>query len=337
MYCPYDGVDHPEGTQFSPEHIIPFALGGSNEFTIPVCSKSNSDFGAYIDARFLEVFPVSHERFVRNIKSYSGQEPCIVFRGTTELNGKTVKVTYEIAQTEKVLRTVPVVESEQKTDGMHYHIQASPDQVREILQSVNRKAARQGGHVCDLSGKPVAINDLLAKASVRESIPTIQCTWDYGEWAIAAQREFVKVALGASHFLLGESYSRSNDADRLRQFLNTPDQALHTIPITGSIWPSTVGNALAGLHRILGRGGDPDQHLVALLHMNGELVTFISFFGDINGKIRVAEDPTICGLVKPQDGFVLRIDPATRAMTRGTFADLLQLIAQNGDKEAGLS
>jgi len=50
LFCAYCGLDHDQTTPFSDEHIIPYAMGGSDKFTIPVCELSNDRLRrAYLD------------------------------------------------------------------------------------------------------------------------------------------------------------------------------------------------------------------------------------------------------------------------------------------------
>lgn len=319
MFCAYHGEDHPPETPFNVEHVVPYSLGGSNQFTIQVCSKVNSDLGSEIDARFQRIFPVAYQRFIRNLKSYSGAEPTILFRGTTELDGKTLKIEYEITQSEKSLVMVPSIEREDRKEGIRYQVQSSRDDFQKMLRNIQRKYP--GKQMVDDAGNPVNTEELLARAQT--TVPTIRCDWDPDEWSVAAQKEFVKIGLGAAHFLLGETYSRSSAADGLRKFLSAKDAELPLLPIRGQIWPNPT---VANLH-FLYRGATPDQHLVTLLHLDQRLTVFINLFGEIRGLIQIADDPAICQVVPPNDGFVLTIDPSARTLRRRTFQECLVAIS----------
>jgi hypothetical protein len=318
MYCAYHGLDHSEDTPFSPEHVIPYALGGSNQFTIQVCKKINSDIGTQIDARFQSIFPVAYERFIRNIRSYSGEEPSILFCGTTEFGGQRVKINYEITQEDKNLLLVPFVQSKRTKEGIRYTVRTTPAHFQKMLRDIERKYP--GKSVTDESGNVCTAAELLARVEVQRAVPTIEVTWDPEEWRIASSREFVKVALGTAHFLLGERYSRSDAASQLRTFLCARDDELSSIPIHGNTWPFQVVPNLGVLYH----GTKPDQHLVALLHMDDGLTVLVSLFGEMRGIIQIADDPTICQYVKPNGGFILTIDPMTRAFTSRSFEEFLK-------------
>jgi hypothetical protein len=325
MYCPYDNAEHPAEIKFNTEHVIPYALGGSNQFTISTCEFCNSTFGRDIDAPFLRVFPVAHERFIRNIESASGNPPSLLFHGTAEINGKTVTVEYEIMSEKKKLLTRPVVEKTEKADVTHYQIQAAPADVEKMIQSIDSKAARQGKQIVDIAGNPTTVAEILAQAGVQQLVPTIKCEWNYGSWGVAAQREFIKIALGMAHFTLGETFTRSNDANRLRDFLTAPQEDLDKFPIRGSVWPTMIDNPLSELSRVL---GNRNNHVVAILHMDAQLVVLISLFGVFNGTISISSDSTICSLIDPGDGIIIQVDPVTRSFQRNTFVDLLEAFSR---------
>ena len=101
MYCPYDNQDHDSQVSTTNEHIIPYALGGSNRFTISVCASCNNKYGSEIDAPFLEIFPVSYKRFEHNIESISGNLPSLLFKGIATIGGIQVPLEYEITASER--------------------------------------------------------------------------------------------------------------------------------------------------------------------------------------------------------------------------------------------
>lgn len=317
MYCVYHGQDHPEGTPFTPEHVVPYGLGGSNQFAIQVCKKINNDIGVRIDAPFQKLFPVAYERFIRNLKSYSRQEPSVLFRGTTELAGQTSKIDYEITQRKKDLVIPPRIEREDTGEGTRYHIEGTPDQAERVIKDIERK--NPGGQLVDESGNAVTRLELLARTPTQNVLPEIKIDWDVTKWRVAAQREFVKIALGTAHFFLGERYSRSSAADQLRRVLYATDEELFSIPIRGQIWPEQPQTDLPFLYH----GAAPDHHLILLLHVEETLSVFVNLFGNMRAVIQITDDPDVCPEVKPNDGFIMTIDPKTRVAAQRTFEEFL--------------
>jgi hypothetical protein len=64
MFCAYCGKDHDESVKFSDEHIVPYAIGGSNQLVIRVCEDSNNRAGGSIDKPIIESFPVAAARLI---------------------------------------------------------------------------------------------------------------------------------------------------------------------------------------------------------------------------------------------------------------------------------
>ncbi len=97
MYCPYCNNQHPSTTSFTKEHIVPFALGGSNEFTISMCKSCNNTLGSQVDAPFINSFLVASYRLFLNLKSTSGNLPEIDLGGLGVIGGKEVPISYKIS------------------------------------------------------------------------------------------------------------------------------------------------------------------------------------------------------------------------------------------------
>jgi hypothetical protein len=62
FYCIYTGENFPE-TDRSEEHIVPYAIGGSNQFTtIDVSKKANNDAGSQIDSILINSWFISNDK-----------------------------------------------------------------------------------------------------------------------------------------------------------------------------------------------------------------------------------------------------------------------------------
>jgi hypothetical protein len=314
MFCVYHGIEHENDTAFNREHIIPCALGGSNAFSIQVCAKQNSDFGRDIDSPFQDIFPVAFERFIRNIRSADGNLPSLFFRGTSILNGQEARIEYEITAEERKLVTTPLVTVGDLNGRTVYRIQCDKNRIDKILGGIDRKALRNGQKLLNSEGQPVNVATLLASLQEEASVPEISVMWDPSQWAIASQREFVKIALGSAHFLLGEAYSRSRHADLLRTFLRTEDAKLDQVPLLGSVWPFTLTDA--DLKACASMLGNKDHHLIALLRVKDNLLAVISLFGMFHARVRLA--PLLDFECRLADGKaeVITIDPVARSLER---------------------
>ena len=65
----------------SSEHVIPYAMGGSNDFTIIVCEFSNNELGGQVDRPIIEFFPVRSERFFLGLNGTDGTPPTLDISG----------------------------------------------------------------------------------------------------------------------------------------------------------------------------------------------------------------------------------------------------------------
>jgi len=90
-YCPYTDRDYTDA-ETSPEHIIPFSLGGVNGFEIAVQGKANSDIGSSIDAAMAEDFLVKTKRDRFDVRGRSGKEPVFVVKQARNTDGLPLQV-----------------------------------------------------------------------------------------------------------------------------------------------------------------------------------------------------------------------------------------------------
>ncbi len=93
IYCPYTDEDIPV-QESSPEHIIPLSLGGSNQFTLPVASLSNSSIGSEIDGSLANDFFVKLRRDEYSVAGHSGKTGGYVFKKASDVQtGEPLRVT----------------------------------------------------------------------------------------------------------------------------------------------------------------------------------------------------------------------------------------------------
>lgn len=94
VYCPYTDCDILLA-ESSPEHIIPLALGGMNDFTIPVSKDFNSHVGSKIDGALANDFLVMSKRDKHGAKGHSGKHPEAVFPNASNADtGEPLHVTF---------------------------------------------------------------------------------------------------------------------------------------------------------------------------------------------------------------------------------------------------
>lgn len=92
MFCAYCGTEHDEATQLSSEHVIPYAIGGSSDFTITVCEELNNRLGGQVDRPIIEFVAVRAERFFLGLEGTDGTLPSFDLSGITWIQGREVKL-----------------------------------------------------------------------------------------------------------------------------------------------------------------------------------------------------------------------------------------------------
>ncbi len=272
MFCPYCGVDHDEATSFSSEHVVPYAMGGTNEFTIPVCEASNNEFGGQIDRPLTEFFPVRSERFFLGLKGTDGTPPTLDLGGTTYLQGREVALKNLIGPDGKDMRlTGRVIERTSTADGEHWNLSGSPEAIRKALAGKIQDQAAKGKWVKNDKGELITLENLdeiLAGGMEEIQNPCVLRKIDFNY--LWTWRFFAKLALAVGHYQFGEEFSRSERADQLRKVMRAriPEEAALAgaaiFPETHSMPPQFAHFKTRGTHTIVITHGHPRLLMVSL-------------------------------------------------------------------------
>lgn len=81
IYCIYTN-EIVDASKASPEHIIPLALGGCNEFVIKVDAIKNSELGSKIDGKLANDFLMSLIRSKNNFKGHSKKKVSVTLKNS---------------------------------------------------------------------------------------------------------------------------------------------------------------------------------------------------------------------------------------------------------------
>jgi hypothetical protein len=278
MFCAYCGTDDDESA-FTPEHIVPYAIGGADQFTIPACGESNNRLGGLVDKPFVEMFVVRSKRFFLGLRGTDGTEPTLDFSGTTTLNGEEAKVRYRIdADRTKHLMIEPSVTRVPIADGERWSVRGDPVRGREILRGIFSKAKAEGKKMKTAEGKVLEIDGidaLLATCGVEHVNPSILKTINFD--LTVSTRFFAKLALATGHYVLGENFSRSERANFLRGIMYAQNSEAMELP-GAHIWPRTEASK-----PFLTLFAKPNVHVLGVLDTGP---TFIAnLFGDIDAII----------------------------------------------------
>lgn len=315
FFCIYSGKDLPESER-SDEHIVPYALGGSNQFiTNDVSTKANNEAGSKIDAALINSWFVASERWRLALKSQKGAIPPITFEGFIDVNGHKVKATYAINPDHSVeLITIPEVNCDWENGKIK--INCDPKELSEIFDNINRKAKKKGIKLdkekfIDLAGNAIKIEN-----------PEMAAHMAFNVHALAPG--FLKMALATGHRVLGKSWSKGINAEMLRKAMWESDLTnLENHHIRGSVWP----NCTTTLKPVTDIG--KDRHLLMVLN-TGPVSFYCLLFGEFEGMIQLQDGIWAGPELGHGDGRVFIIDCKTRQLEELGFG---QFIVKRGNGE----
>jgi hypothetical protein len=272
MFCAYCGTEHDEATQMSSEHIIPYAMGGSNEFTITVCEESNNRLGGQVDRPIVEFFAVRSERFFLGLEGTDGTLPTFDLSGITWIHGREVKLRNIIGADGKEMRLKGrEITRTPNGDSERWDLRGDPQAIRKALAAKIQDQATKGKWVKTDTGEIITLDNLdqiLEEATETIQNPCVMRKIDFDY--LWTWRFFAKLALAVGHYLFGEEFSRSRRAGELRKTMNSRnlDEAALAgaviFPETHSLPPQFARLKSKGFHMISVGHGRPRFLLVSL-------------------------------------------------------------------------
>jgi hypothetical protein len=306
MFCSYHGENHPDGTEFSDEHIVPYSLGGHNGFVIRVCKAVNSLAGSNIDAKLINTLQMALERISMNLRSEDGTEPKWDFNGTAVLGEEVRKIRYTISAREPIMWVAPQKPTASLDGQMEIRrIDCDRADRDRIVEDMRKKLSRKYGY-------EMTAQSLDEEVHCFENVEIkVNGKIDISAW----YRAFAKIALGTAHFVLGETYSRSASADMLRKIIWSADKVpAHGLP---PIWPLSLDTNRQQLIDIY---SFRDWHTIAITRHG---CAVIILFGRYYGIIPITNDPH--NPVFNNDGHVCLLDPRNRSFFRYAFGKFLTM------------
>jgi hypothetical protein len=240
-------------------------MGGSDEFTIPVCEVSNNRLGGQVDRPLIEFFPVRSERFFLGLEATDGTPPTLELSGITYVQGREMDLRNVIGPDGKDMRiTGREIIRTTTDDGERWELRGSPEAIRKALAGKIQDQASKGKWVRNDKGEPITLDNLDqmlqgAMEEVRNPCVLRRIDFDY----LWTWRFFAKLALSAGHYLFGQEFSRSKRAEELRGTMNaqTMDEAglsgAAIFPETHTLPPQFAQFKTKGLHTICVSHGQP--------------------------------------------------------------------------------
>ena len=307
--CPY----HPEGKTPTPvvslEHIIPFAIGGSNDFTIEACGDCNSVAGRDVDALLVDYPVIQIQRLLLNLKSTKSNVPEWKVDGRADFQGKEVRVSYSLRPSSTTLKSPPQVDKDELSNGdVHFRVTCDVTEARSILAAIQKRYEKRGY-------KLPLTEEIINQGVEGNWIPEIKMSLTVPTFT----RPFAKIALGTGCFLFGDNYVQTNGASLLRSVMWAEnEEEVRSLRLRGSVWPN-LAPELDLVHQYVRQ----DEHFCLVKKAQGQLVFTCFLFGEIGCTLPLLDDDEASRIAVPDEGIVLTINPQTRRMIRRSFVEYL--------------
>lgn len=301
----------------SKEHIVPWALGGSEQFiTWDASRKYNNDLGSDIDAPFMNLLPLAIKRHEFKIKGQGGTIPPIELKARSLDNGEPLTVVIDIDGNVQFNFETTVVD-DTKSKYTERLVAGPPDRVHQILTGMLAKAKKKGNTIYSLIGEPMRdIADFTSHFEVEETDLVHASVQIDGETWV---RGIFKILLGLGHVVLGPEWTFSMDGgDRIRSvlFLDRKDWPENSLRgFSAGALPDGIAYAL-GITEAVRNGG---HHTIAILPGFEHPTAVVSLFGG-NGIPEVMVSlgrergylAPVNDILKAGTRIGVRIDPRTR-------------------------
>lgn len=279
--CIYTGdtlIPEDENLKASREHIVPLALGGSDQFvTWDVSAAANSRAGNEIDDNVASLLPFLGLRHKFRLQGNRRTIPNVALRGEfAEIPGAVA--TLEIDSDANISVRF---HDEQQTTGQVISMGSTEERIRLLLNARLVQARKRNLNIITPFGpirdeEDIEIVILIAQRKQGKQFKT-SLTFDVGAYHFAVVRLTIKIALALGHRVLGPTWTFGPSGDLLRQGLWTASSLGEAPKIRGSLGDNT-NHALGPILGIA-----LDKHVMAVLPVAHQTVAIIALFGGVGG------------------------------------------------------
>jgi len=323
------------------EHIVPWAIGGSNGFsTQDVSTKANNDLGTQIDAPLARLLPVAILRHQLKLTGQSGKIPPIELDAIATKNGADTRIALHADGRVEFVPDLQVKKAPLTNGAEIVDISGGRADVERVLQNMREKAERTGKKFHTSGGE--LLSSSLDFEQQYESveldefkIPDIHLLFPEFNQKVWA-RGIMKMVLGLGHKALGPEWTFGEWGNRVRRFLSDDEDQWPKEQMKGRL----TGRLPKEVSKILGITSaslERYEHVLAVLPAdnNKQLMAVVSLFGGKGvpqavvgigppvGCFRVAGNDTL----PAQLPVGWRIRPSTRVADAITIAEM---VARNG-------
>jgi hypothetical protein len=293
------------------EHVVPWALGGSNGCTTEDVSwKANSDLGTEIDAPFSNLLSIAFWRHTLQLKGQSRTIPPIVFDAIATKNGTPAEITFHadgrVEFTPKLsVQREPIVSGAEKVA-----ISGQRLDVERVLSGMRKRAEQTGKKFHAFTGDPLAsIADFeehyetveLDEFKVLELLPRFP-GFNQRVWA----RSIMKMVLALGHKVLGPEWTFGEWGNLVRRCLADDETQWPKDRFRGRL-TCRLPRQICDVLGMTPASFDRYEHVIAILPADNDkqLMPVVSLFGGENvpqavigigppvGALRVPADDTL--------------------------------------------
>jgi hypothetical protein len=256
------------------EHIIPLAIGGSDDLaTEDACEGCNNDLGADVDSAMLrDPFVVIYRQRFR-LAGHSGKIPNLEMKGRSRQTGSEVSVS--IGPDLNVRWRSPIdVARELRPDGKErISVQGTPEETLRIVSGIKKSAEAKGLRMFEADGRPIDNLEQSVAAAMANAQYDIELEVNTSHEVAAVARGLSKVAFGFAHLALGPDWTFSACADNLRRAARGLSSDEEIIQLVVSR-PVEMRDALLSSEE-----SRETRHLIAIVPMEENSVIYVSLFG----------------------------------------------------------
>lgn len=275
IYCQKTLVARAEAIEHlnpSLEHIIPYALGGSDDLaTRDACVGCNGNLGRTVDSACINQPLIVMIRHRFGIKGQSGTIPDLVLPAHSTDGNEPATMTMQHGQP-ATFKHKPIILRQEESYGEQILVAGNDDDVVKIVSGIANKARKSGNRVVD----PTTGAELDIPRSVAAAATEVFNEYQTG-FAVddaAFHRAIIKIAFGFAHLIFGWRWTGGPCARKFRALARGAGTRADLDTIIDGVDPN--------IRSILPMGAaGADDHFVAFMPAGSEARIIVSLFGHV--------------------------------------------------------
>jgi hypothetical protein len=288
------------------EHVIPYALGGSDGLaTHDCCVSCNGTLGRTVDSACINQPLILMTRHRFGIEGQSGTIPDLVLPAHSVEGNEPATLTMPHGQPAS-FKHKPIVLRQDEAYGEQILVVGSDGDVVQIVSGIAAKAEKRGNLAVDpATGSELDISASIA-AAPSETFNEYKIGFGIDDEAL--HREIMKIAFGFAHLIFGWDWTASPRARKLRALVRGAG--------TRADLNATVVGVDPDIRSILPMGNAGlDDHFVAFMPLGSEARIIVSLFGQdlLTAGVQIDIDgPTLEAAIRKHNRMMAVVDHQSR-------------------------